>query len=79
MKGAKFRVSGQLIADALAMPKGTEIRYIAKENPFADVFTFYVSHEDLPETSEAGEPQEISPRIEQVATPRDWLKFIWNV
>ena len=81
MRGVTFLVTGELIARALAMPEGTEIKHIALDDPFSNTFRFYVSHEDLPDIREGEQPREIIPVITTKGnlSPRDWLKFDWMI
>jgi hypothetical protein len=75
----QFKVSEELILQALAMPEHTSIQKIARHN--CNTFTFFVEHPELPELLEGNEPIEISPIIhaDHEKRPATWLTFDWNL
>lgn len=72
-----FEVSTDLIREALAMPKETDIRNIVRHAYRPDVFVFYVEHPDFAEVENAVAPPEISPIIhaDYEKRPSTWLTF----
>lgn len=65
-----FRMTGELIAQALRMPAGTKIYDITRRDGTVDQFTFLVEHPDLPEVPEGGEPVKVTPTVSSVEW--DW-------
>ena len=75
----QFKVTEELILQALAMPEGTTIQKIERYN--CNTFTLFVEHPDLPELLEGAEPIQILPLIHADGSkrPDTWLTFDWNL
>lgn len=78
---ARFNVSEKLLAEALAMPEGTVIYNIKRDDYWGASFEFVVEHPDLPEVIEGAYPVAINPRItvNQENKPGIWLTFDWGI
>lgn len=78
---ARFKISAQVLIQALAMPEGTSIYNIKRDDYWPDTFEFIVEHPDLPEIVEGGYPKQIDPsiKIEPDKTPETWVTFDWGV
>lgn len=81
MKLIQFKVTEQLIRQALAIPDDAEIINIIRHDFVPGVFTFYVTHPSFPDVLEGALPVEASPIIKAnyENRPETWLTIDFRI
>lgn len=75
---ARFRMAGEVLVEMLALPEGTQVFDIYRDEQRPGVFFFVVEHPDLPELAEGGSPVEISPTLTGDRRA-NWAFFNWGL
>ena len=81
MKLIQFKVTEQLIRQALAIPDEAEIVNIMRHEIVPGIFTFYVTHPSFPECLEGALPVETNPVVTAnfENRPETWLTIDFNI
>ena len=81
MKLIQFKVTEQLIRQALAIPDEAEIVNIVRHEFVPGLFTFYVTHPSFPECLEGALPVEASPivTVNSENRPETWMTIDFRI
>jgi hypothetical protein len=81
MKLIQFKVTEQLIRQALAIPDEAEILNIVRHKNVPGLFTFYVTHPSFPECLEGNLPLETNPVLTAnfENRPETWLTIDFRI
>ena len=81
MKLIQFKVTEQLIRQALAIPDEAEIVNIVRHEFVPGLFTFYVTHPSFPECLESALPVEASPivTVNNENRPEKWMTIDFRI
>lgn len=81
MKLIQFRVTEQLIRQALVIPDDAEIVNIVRHDYVPGLFTFYVTHPSFPECLEGSLPVEANPviTVNYENRPETWMTIDFNI
>jgi len=81
MKLIQFKITEQLIRQALAIPDEAEIVNIVRDEFVHGLFTFYVTHPSFPECLEGELPIEASPVVtaNYENRPETWMTIDFRI
>lgn len=77
----RFKVTSELIKQALGMPDNANIYSIFRDGLRPDVFEFFVEHPDFDVVDEDSYPPEIAPviTVDFDKRPSTWSTFDWGL